>query len=50
MSFGYFWGGTAGSIILGVMHEGTIIGGWVFLWEFFTNFFMRKRELQENIS
>ncbi|WP_143753370.1 hypothetical protein [Dethiobacter alkaliphilus] len=47
LSFGYFWGGTAGSILLGVMHEGIIIGGWVFLWEFFTNFFMRRRELHE---
>lgn len=47
LSVGYFLGGTGPSVFLKVLHEGIFIGGWVFLWEFFTNFFIRRRELQE---
>lgn len=47
LSFGYFFTRTGASIFLQIIHEGIIIGGWVFLWEFFTNFFIKRRELQE---
>lgn len=47
LSFAYFLGGTGPSVFLKVLHEGIFIGGWVFLWEFFTNFFIKRRELQE---
>ncbi|TCT15385.1 hypothetical protein EDC18_10390 [Natranaerovirga pectinivora] len=30
-----------------ILQEGIFIGGWVFLWEFFTNVFISKRELQK---
>ena len=47
LSISYFLGGTRPSLFLNVLHEGIFIGGWVFLWEFFTNFFIKGRELQE---
>ena len=50
LSFGYFLGGTGPSVLFKVLHEGIFIGGWVFLWEFFTNFFIKKRELQEEYN
>ena len=35
------------NLFINVLHEGVFIGGWVFLWEFFTNIFITRRELQE---
>lgn len=50
LSIGYFFGGAETSLIYQVLHEGIFIGGWVFLWEFFTSVFISKRELQEEIN
>ena len=47
LSIGYFWGATGQNVFSRVIHEGIIIGGWVFLWEFFTSFFIKRKELQE---
>lgn len=33
-------------VYFNVLHEGILIGGWVFLWEFFTNIFITTREIQ----
>jgi hypothetical protein len=46
LSIGYFFS-VGPSLFFKVLHEGVFIGGWVFLWEFFTNFFIKRRELQE---
>jgi hypothetical protein len=44
---GYFLSETGPGVFARVLHEGILIGGWVFLWEFFTNFFIKRRELLE---
>jgi len=46
LTTGYFFFSNAKSLIYKVLHEGIFIGGWVFLWEFFTNIFITRRELQ----
>jgi hypothetical protein len=37
-------------ILLRVLHEGIFIGGWVFLWEFFTDIFIKRRKLVEQYN
>ncbi|MDF2547844.1 MAG: hypothetical protein K0R93_2742 [Anaerosolibacter sp.] len=44
LSIGYFFFKDDQNIVLNVLHEGVFIGGWVFLWEFFTNIFIKTRE------
>jgi len=46
LSIGYFFIKDAQNVFLNVLHEGIFIGGWVFLWEFFTNIFITTREIQ----
>ncbi|MBM7615691.1 hypothetical protein [Alkaliphilus hydrothermalis] len=50
LSIGYFFGGADSNVLLKVFHEGILIGGWVFLWEFFTSIFILRRELQEKFK
>jgi len=45
LSMGYFFIKDTQSVFLNVLHEGILIGGWVFLWEFFTNVFITTREI-----
>jgi hypothetical protein len=45
LSFGYLFIKSDQNIFLNVLQEGIFIGGWVFLWEFFTNTFISKRDL-----
>lgn len=45
LSIGYFYSTDNENLFLKVLHEGVFVGGWVFLWEFFTNIFMTTREL-----
>lgn len=45
LSCGYFFKMELENIFLNVFREGILIGGWVFLWEFFTNVFIKRREL-----
>lgn len=47
LSIGSFFFGESQNVFINVLHEGIFIGGWVFLWEFFTNIFITRRELQE---
>jgi hypothetical protein len=44
LSIGYFFQ-FGNSVILDVLQEGIFIGGWVFLWEFFTDIITTRREL-----
>jgi hypothetical protein len=44
MSIGYFFTVEGRSVVLTVLHEGILIGGWVFLWEFITTLFISGRE------
>ena len=46
LSIGYFYFRGEQNIFFKVLHEGIFIGGWVFLWEFFTNTFITTREIQ----
>ncbi|MEJ8553342.1 hypothetical protein [Tepidibacter sp. Z1-5] len=46
LSMGYFFIKDTPNVFLNVLHEGIYIGGWVFLWEFFTNIFITTREVQ----
>lgn len=45
LSCGYFFQFEMENIFFSVFREGILIGGWVFLWEFFTNVFIKRREL-----
>ena len=45
LSIGYFFKGGQ-SVLTKVIHEGIFVGGWVFLWEFFTNIFIALTELR----
>ncbi|NLK22232.1 MAG: hypothetical protein GX308_09220 [Epulopiscium sp.] len=45
LTIGYFFFMETENIILQVIHEGIFIGGWVFLWEFFTNVFMTTSKM-----
>jgi hypothetical protein len=47
LSIGTFFFREDQNLFISVLHEGVFIGGWVFLWEFFTNIFITRRELQE---
>ncbi len=44
MSIGYFFTVEGRSMFLTVLHEGILIGGWVFLWEFITTLFISGRD------
>lgn len=46
LSIGYFFVNESENVFLNVFNEGVLIGGWVFLWEFFTNVFITNRELR----
>lgn len=46
LSIGYFFRSENSNLLLDVLNEGIFIGGWVFLWEFFTKMFITKREVQ----
>lgn len=45
LAVGYLFRYGQDNFILNVLQEGVLIGGWVFLWEFFTNIFIKRREL-----
>jgi hypothetical protein len=45
LSIGYMLFKGEQNLIFNVLQEGVLIGGWVFLWEFFTNIFIKMREL-----
>ena len=45
LSIGSFFIGDQ-NVFFKVLHEGIFIGGWVFLWEFFTNITITTREMQ----
>lgn len=45
LSIGYVLQRSVSHVILDVFREGIYIGGWVFLWEFFTNVFITSRKL-----
>lgn len=47
LSIGSFFFKGAQSVFLSVLHEGIFIGGWVFLWEFFTDIFIKRRKIVE---
>lgn len=47
LTIGYFFKIGWENVAMGVINEGIFIVGWVFLWEFFTNFFIIRRELIE---
>ncbi|NLZ38370.1 MAG: hypothetical protein GX893_02020 [Firmicutes bacterium] len=44
LSIGYYWGSRVSSVLLKVVQEGIFIGGWVFLWDFFTDIFITRRK------
>jgi hypothetical protein len=46
LTTGYFFFRGEQTVFFKVLHEGIFIGGWVFLWEFFTSIFITRRELQ----
>lgn len=46
LSSGYFFQYGMNSVLLEVLKEGIFVGGWVFLWEVFTNEFITRREYQ----
>ncbi len=50
LTVGYFWGSKVKGILFNVLREGIFIGGWVFLWNFFTDIFITKREQQEGFK
>ncbi|MGB8454004.1 MAG: hypothetical protein WCD89_16960 [Anaerocolumna sp.] len=45
LSPGYFFQLETANIVFNILKEGILIGGWVFLWEFFTNLFIKSREI-----
>jgi hypothetical protein len=47
LTVGYFFFKEKQSFFLDVLHEGIFIGGWVFLWEFFTEIFITRRNIVE---
>jgi hypothetical protein len=47
LTVGYFFFKEDQSVILKVLHEGIFIGGWVFLWEFFTDIFIKRKKIVE---
>jgi hypothetical protein len=47
LTVGYFFFKEDQNVFLDVLHEGIFIGGWVFLWEFFTEFFITRRKIVE---
>lgn len=47
LTIAYFFFRGDGNLVSSVLHEGIFIGGWVFLWEFFTSIFIIRREMQD---
>ncbi len=47
LTVGYFFFKEDQHVFLKVLHEGIFIGGWVFLWEFFTEIFINRRKIVE---
>lgn len=45
LSLGTFFFTEEQNVFLSIMQEGIFIGGWVFLWQVFTNMFIDRREL-----
>jgi len=45
LSIGYTLFKGEQNLFFTVLQEGVLVGGWVFLWEFFTNIFIKMREL-----
>lgn len=43
LSVGYIFEYGISTVLLEVIQEGVSIGGWVFLWEFFTNLFIKRK-------
>ena len=50
LSIGDLFSSEHTNVILSVIDEGIFIGGWVFLWEFFTNTFISKKELTDELA
>ncbi len=50
LSLGYFFEWNSDIVMMQVIHEGIFIGGWVFLWEFFTNIFILTRDLKNEFK
>ncbi|HZK23773.1 MAG TPA: hypothetical protein VFC74_00085 [Oscillospiraceae bacterium] len=50
LTVGYFWGSKVTGILFNVLQEGIFIGGWVFLWDFFTDIFITKRAQQDEFK
>ena len=46
LGIGYFFDVDQEIVLFRILHEGIFIGGWVFLWEFFTNIFITKRNIR----
>jgi hypothetical protein len=46
LSSGYFLQYAVDNVVVDVIKEGIFIGGWVFLWEVFTNIFIKRRKLR----
>lgn len=46
LSIGFFFQYAVKNVVLDVIKEGIFIGGWVFLWEVFTNIFITRRKLR----
>jgi len=50
LSIGYYYQYETANVILNVIKEGIFIGGWVFLWEVFTDLFIKRKELNTNFK
>lgn len=48
LAAGYFIEFGYRNVLFEILKEGIFIGGWVFLWEFFTNISMTRKELNTN--
>lgn len=46
LSIGYFMQYAVSNVVIDVIKEGIFIGGWVFLWEVFTNIFIKSKKFQ----
>ncbi len=50
LSMGYFFFRGDEGVVRSVLHEGIFIGGWVFLWEFFTSIVITRREIHDEFK
>lgn len=46
LNMGYFFFKEGQSILYNVVNQGIIIGSWVFLWEFFTSTFIKRKDIK----